>query len=144
MKQRELDLYMDIALRVAQMSYAKRLQVGAVLVKDRNIISFGYNGTPTGWDNCCEEELRYEDGGVTLKTMPEVIHAEENAILKAARDGRATSDSTLIITHAPCIMCSKLVLNAGIKEVVYKDTYRNNFGILFLMKGGINVRQYSN
>ena len=161
MKTRDKQLYMDIASRVALMSYANRLKVGAVLVKNRNIISFGYNGTPMGWDNTCEDKHYFnpeiedlhedeieslypfsdEHGRFLLMTKPIVIHAEENAIIKAAKDGRSVSGASLFITHAPCINCAKLVLNAGIIEVFYDSTYRSLEGIKFLMDGGVYVEQ---
>ena len=130
---------MDTAERFAQLSSAKRLQVGAVVVKDNRIISIGYNGTPAGWDNTCEEEVIDKDWFVTRKTKDEVIHAEANAILKLARDGESGNGSDLFCTHAPCVHCAKLIYGAGIKKFYYRDTYRDTLGIEFLEKCNIEV-----
>ena len=133
MKAKEVDLYMNLARNVAILSHAKRLQVGAVLAKPGGIlISYGYNGTPAGMDNCCE----YPEG----KTKPEVIHAEMNAILKACREGRSTVGSWLFLTHSPCIDCAKLVLQAGITNIVYGATYRKQEGLAFLITNNIKVQ----
>ena len=133
MKKKWIDAFMDTAERFAQLSSAKRLQVGAVVVQDNRIISIGYNGTPAGWTNECEGD----DG----KTKGEVIHAEENAILKLARDGERGNGADLFCTHAPCIQCAKLIYGAGIQKVYYRDTYRDTLGIDFLQKCGIDVEQ---
>jgi dCMP deaminase len=139
MKQKWIDAFMDTAERFAQLSSAKRLQVGAVVVKDNRIISIGYNGTPAGWDNTCEEEVIDKDWFVTRKTKDEVIHAEANAILKLARDGESGNGSDLFCTHAPCVHCAKLIYGAGIKKFYYRDTYRDTLGIEFLEKCNIEV-----
>lgn len=154
MKQEKLDeVYMNVAKQVASLSHCVRSKVGAVLVKDGNIISFGYNGTPSGMDNACEckeylsskqggwldtdvirENWPYRDerGHYKLVTKSETIHAEVNAILKAAKTGASVDGSTLYLTLSPCLDCSKLVLQAGVKRVVYYETYRNLDGPNFL------------
>ena len=134
MKQKWIDAYMDVAERFAQLSSAKRLHVGAVVVKDHRIISIGYNGTPAGWDNVCEDE--------SFKTKPEVIHAEANAISKLARDGESGSGSTVFCTHAPCIECAKLIYGAGVSKVYYRDVYRDTLGVDFLENSGVDVERY--
>ena len=144
MKQKWIDAFMDTAERFAQLSSAKRLQVGAVVVKDNRIISIGYNGMPAGWTNDCEEvvtpTLPYLSGdGPTLKTKDEVIHAEANAILKLARDGESGSGSVLFCTHAPCIHCAKLIHGAGISKVYYREAYRDETGLEFLAKCHIEI-----
>ena len=135
---------MDTAERFAQLSSAKRLQVGACVVKDNRIISIGYNGMPSGWTNECEEIVEvHEDGGVVTKTKDEVIHAEANAILKLARDGESGNGSSLFCTHAPCIHCAKLVHGAGINKVYYRHSYRDTIGLDFLEKCGIELEKVS-
>jgi dCMP deaminase len=131
---------MDTAERFAQLSSAKRLQVGAVVVKDNRIISIGYNGTPSGWDNCCEEDV-YDDNGDWLKnqTKSEVIHAEANAIAKLAASSESGKGSDIFITHAPCIECAKMIYGAGISNVWYRNSYRNTDGIDFLEKCDIKI-----
>jgi len=132
---------MDTAERFAQLSSAKRLQVGAVVVKDSRIISIGYNGMPAGWTNECENVVQLSDDTVVLKTKDEVIHAEANAILKLARDGESGSGSTLFCTHAPCIHCAKLVHGAGISKVYYRNSYRDTIGLDFLENCKIELEQ---
>jgi dCMP deaminase len=140
MQQKWVNAYLDMAERFAQLSYAKRLKVGAIVVKDNRVISIGYNGTPAGWDNSCEEIIEvHEDGGVVTKTKDEVIHAEANAITKLARDGQSGNNSDLFCTHAPCIHCAKLIYGAGIKNVFYRQSYRDTIGVDFLTKSGVNV-----
>lgn len=135
MKQKWVDAFMDTAERFAQLSSAKRLKVGSVVVKDNRIISIGYNGTPAGWDNDCEEVVEvHEDGGVITKTRDEVIHAEANAIAKLARDGESGSGAYLFCTHAPCMQCAKLIYGAGIFKVYYKNSYKDTNGLVFLEK----------
>ncbi len=123
--------YLRIAKEWSQLSYCKRKQVGAIIVKDRMIISDGYNGTPSGFENCCEDE----DG----LTRWDVLHAEANAILKVARSTQSCEGATLYITLSPCKECSKLIHQSGIKRVVYKDGYRDDSGIQFLIKAGVEV-----
>ena len=132
-KQRKLDtVFMNITKEVATLSHCVRFKVGAVLVKDGNIISMGYNGTPAGMDNCCERDNI---------TLPHVIHGEVNAILKAAKTGTSVNGGTLYLTLSPCLDCSKLILQSGIKRVVYLTAYRNLEGVDFL-KQFITVEQY--
>ena len=125
-------VFINIAKETSTLSHCVRSKVGAVLVKDGNIISFGYNGTPSGMDNSCEEND---------VTFPHVIHAECNAILKAAKTGNSVDSSTLYLTLSPCLDCSKLILQSGIKKVVYLNVYRNTQGIDFLSQF-IEVEQY--
>jgi dCMP deaminase len=140
MKAKFVDAYMDVADRFSRLSSAKRLQVGAIVVKDDRIISIGYNGMPSGWDNNCEDEIRYPDAeGVTLKTKPEVLHAESNAIAKLARSSESGDGATLFVTHQPCMECAKLIYQSGIKAVYYAHPYRLNDGLDFLQKSKINV-----
>jgi len=125
--------YLQMAAIWAQNSYCKRRQVGALLVKDRMIISDGYNGTPSGFENVCEDE-----NGVT---KPYVLHAEANAISKIAKSGNSSQGATLYVTASPCIECSKLIIQAGIKRVVYKDEYRLTDGVELLRRAGIEVER---
>ena len=142
MKQKFIDYYMDIAERTSKLSSAVRLNVGAVIVKDDKVISIGYNGTPSGWDNVCEEVTEvHEDGGRILKTKPEVLHAETNAIAKLAKSTESGDNAVLFVTHAPCMDCAKLVYQSGINSVFYRNTYRTNDGIEFLKKAGVSVTQ---
>jgi dCMP deaminase len=152
MKQKFIDYFMDVAERTSQLSHAIRLKVGAIIVKDGRIISIGYNGMPAGWDNNCEEvvdvdpnDIRYNYNHFTkeLKTRPEVLHAETNAISKLARSTEAGDNSTLFCTHAPCIDCAKLIYQSGISSIYYRDTYRDDSGLKFLEKSGVNVTQYT-
>lgn len=125
--------YIEMAGVWAKNSYCKRRQVGALLVKDRMIISDGYNGTPSGFENQCEDE-----NGVT---KPYVLHAEANAITKVAKSGNSSEGATLYVTASPCIECSKLIIQAGIKRVVYRDEYRLTDGIDLLRKAGVTVEK---
>lgn len=125
--------YLEMAEVWARNSYCKRRQVGALLVKDRMIISDGYNGTPSGFENICEDE-----NGVT---KPYVLHAEANAITKVAKSGNSSQGATLYVTASPCLECSKLIIQAGIRRVVYKDEYRLNDGIELLKRAGIEVEK---
>ena len=109
---------MDVAERFAKLSSAKRLQVGAIVVKDDRIISIGYNGMPAGWTNDCEDYIQLSDDTITTKTKPEVIHAEANAIAKLAKSTESGDGSTMFLTHAPCIDCAKQVYTAGIKKFI--------------------------
>ena len=127
--------YLKMAIEWAKLSYCKRKKVGALIVKDRMIISDGYNGTPSGFDNCCEDE--------TGKTQWFVLHAEANAILKLAGSTQSAKDATLYLTLSPCKECSKLDLQAGIKKVVYVDEYSDNDGIDFLKNHGIVLLKIS-
>ena len=133
MKEKFIEAYMDVAERFAQLSSAKRLNVGAIVVKDDRIISIGYNGMPTGWDNCCEDENN--------KSKPEVLHAESNAIAKLARSPESGEDASIFITHSPCIDCAKLIYQSGISKVYYASEYRSSSGIDFLQKSNISVEK---
>ena len=144
MKQKYIDLYMDWASRTAELSHARRLHVGAVIVKDDTVISYGYNGMPAGWDNNCEDEIYQQDGTVGTKTKPEVLHAESNAIAKLARSHNSGLGADIFITHAPCIECAKLIYQSGINSVYYRSQYRNDDGIKFLLRSGIDVKQLNN
>jgi dCMP deaminase len=140
MKTKFIDAYMDVAERFAQLSSATRLQVGAIVVKDDRIISIGYNGMPTGWDNCCEDVVREDEVGFQVtKTKAEVLHAETNAIAKLAKSGESGLGATMFVTHAPCIDCAKLVYQSGIATVYYKNEYRSTQGLEFLNKSGVEV-----
>ena len=141
MKQKWIDAFMDTAERFAKLSSATRLQVGAVVVQDNRIISIGYNGTPSGWTNECEEQVHGTDDTVYLQTKDEVIHAEANAILKLARDGERGNGSDLFCTHAPCIQCAKLIYGAGVKKVYYRHTYRDEHGLDFLKNCNIEIER---
>ena len=141
MKQKWIDAFMDTAERFAQLSSAKRLQVGAVVVKDNRIISIGYNGMPAGWTNECEEVVyRIAEEPIT-KTKDEVIHAEANAIAKLARDGESGLGTDVFCTHAPCIQCAKIMYGAGVKTVYYRHTYRDDKGLDFLTKCNVEVKK---
>ena len=129
-------MYMRIAQIAAERSYAKRLKVGCVIVKNHSIISVGWNGMPTGYDNCCEMEV---DG--KLVTRPEVQHAELNAIAKLAENGYSSKDAAIFITHSPCIHCALLIQKCGISQVFYHELYRSREGLDFLERAGIKVTQ---
>jgi dCMP deaminase len=156
MKQKFINLYMDWAKRLSQLSYARRLQVGAVIVKDDTVISYGYNGMPSGWDNNCENkvyanewtvdanEWQYKDSDgrlYNLKTKSEVLHAESNAISKLARSHNSGAGADIFITHSPCLECSKLIYQSGISRVFYSQDYRDSSGIDFLLRSGIPVEK---
>ena len=140
MKTKFIDAYMDVAERFAQLSSATRLQVGAIVVKDDRIISIGYNGMPTGWDNCCEHTVHHHDlGTTTTVSKPEVLHAESNAVAKLAKSSESGLGATMFVTHSPCIDCAKLIYQSGIATVYYKHDYRSTQGIEFLNKSSIDV-----
>lgn len=162
MKQKYIDLYMDWAKRCAELSHAQRLHVGAVIVKDDSVISYGYNGMPADWENDCEYKdydlardfdgnyfpysekeypLQDQHGRYRLKTRPEVLHAESNAIAKLAKSSSSGNGADIFITHAPCLDCAKLVYQAGIKRVYFGQAYRDNAGIEFLKKCNIPVEK---
>lgn len=149
-----------MAQSVSQLSSAVRLKVGTVIVKD-NVVTFGYNGTPSGWDNHCEdtvfvinEEVMGTDmvslgytqtdnsNWIKLKTKPEVLHSEANALMKIAKSTISSEGATLFCTHAPCIDCAKMIYQARIFTVYYRDTYKNELGLEFLTKSGVNVTKY--
>ena len=146
--------HMKVAEAYSELSHARRLQVGAIVTKDDRVISIGYNGTPVGWDNNCEIEVRnefeyYVDHGgekytgatIDLLTKNEVIHAEANAIGKLARSSESGEGATMYITHAPCFNCAKMIHVAGINKVFYRNQYRDSEGIEFLTKCNIEVEK---
>jgi dCMP deaminase len=133
--------YMKTAETFAELSHARRLHVGAIVVKDDRIISIGYNGMPAGWDNNCEDLVHRIAEEPVLKTKPEVLHAETNAIAKLAKSNESGLGATMFITHAPCLDCAKLIYQSGISSVLYRDAYRDTSGITFLEKSGITVEQ---
>jgi dCMP deaminase len=145
MKPKFINLYIDLAQRIAELSHAKRLQVGAVVVKDHRILSYGYNGTPAGFPNECEIEIPEQvyDGHVVepaqLVTKPEVIHAEMNALTKLAKHGDSCDQAALFISHAPCIECAKLILQSGISDVYFADVYRSLDGLKLLERGKVQT-----
>jgi dCMP deaminase len=174
MKQKFIDLYMDWAKRCAELSHARRLHVGAVIVKDDTVISYGYNGMPAGWDNDCEnkEYMSRDAGGwldpeeiyerwpfeetvvvandnesfetsmrYRLKTKPEVLHAESNAIAKLAKSNNSGNGADLFVTHMPCLDCAKLIYQSGISRVWYGANYRDDSGVKFLEKSGVEVKK---
>ena len=143
MKQKFIDLYMDWAERVAQLSHARRLKIGALIVKD-NHVHYGYNGMPEGWDNNCENLIGYDKGEPVLKTKPEVLHAESNAIAKLAKSNESAAGADLFVTHSPCLDCAKLILQSGIHRVWFKNHYRDSYGVEFLKQSGIEVHEYDN
>ena len=172
MKPKFVDYFMDVAERTAQLSYADRLKVGTVIVKNNRIISCGYNGLPAGWEpNTCEREIIisdekyqtlsdqektrfilsntfYNNGDDSkvewkgLKTYDEVIHSEANAIGQLASSTESGIGAILVCTHSPCLQCSKIIYSSGIQTVYYKNEYRSNDGIQFLKKCGVNVIKY--
>lgn len=167
MKQKLIQAYMQTAKIFAELSHAKRLHVGAIVVKDDRIISIGYNGMPAGWDNDCEDKVWDPGAGgwldpeefdsmypyegwhegaqrtvrYGLKTKPEVLHAESNAISKLARSSESGDGATMFITHAPCMECSKLIYQSGIKKVYFGQAYRDSAGVEFLKKCKVDIEQ---
>ena len=140
MKTKFLEAYMKVAESFSGLSSAKRLQVGAIVVKEDRIISIGYNGMPSGWDNNCEDYYGLDfKGNPTLVTKPEVLHAETNAIAKLAKSSESGNNASIFVTHAPCLDCAKLIYQSGINSVYYRNAYRNEDGIQFLHKAGIRV-----
>jgi dCMP deaminase len=167
MKEKFITYYMDVAERTSLLSYAVRLQVGAIIVKDNRILSYGYNGMPAGWDNNCENKIYFDyvaSGCLSpteiekeypivetienetiryrLKTKPEVLHAESNCIAKVAGSTESCNHATMFCTHAPCIECAKLIYQAGIKNLYFKNMYRETHGLEFLEKSGVHVHRY--
>ena len=133
---------MKTAETFAECSTARRLHVGAIIVKDDRIISIGYNGMPAGWDNNCEDEIRWPNGDVKfLTTKPEVLHAEANALAKVARSSESSEGATMFITHSPCFACAKLIYQSGIRKVYFGQHYRETDGVDFLQKCNIDVEQ---
>jgi dCMP deaminase len=152
MKANLMKAHLQVAEIYAELSYAKRLKVGSIIVKNERIISIGYNGTPAGWDNNCEDEIALAQKEISpgvydlvyryeLKTKPEVIHAEANAIAKLARSSESGEGAEMFITHAPCMECAKLIYTSGISHVFYRNTYRDNSGVEFLQKCKVEVNQ---
>ena len=173
MKEKFKQTYMKTAKIFAELSHARRLHVGAIVVKDDRIISIGYNGMPAGWDNDCEHKdyMSGDAGGwlspeeiyeqwpfkeedidpdlgyarrYALKTKPEVLHAESNAIAKLAKSNDSGLGADIFITHAPCIECAKLIYQSGINGVYYGENYRDDSGIEFLKKSGVNIEKLDN
>lgn len=162
MKEKFKLAFMDVAERFSQLSPAKRLQVGAIIVKEDRIVSIGYNGSPAGWDNDCEERVYmessttadlaqsvieqqwpYEDehGRYALKTKPEVLHAERNALDKLARGTESGKGAEMFVTHAPCLECAKSIYGAGITVLYYKNNYRSTDGLEFLNRCGVKTEK---
>jgi len=143
MKEKFIDAHMNAAEVYAELSSAKRLHVGCVIVKDNTIIGIGYNGMPSGWTNECEM-VKHTDftGTVVTVSKPEILHSETNAIAKVAKSTNSTDGATMFITHAPCLDCAKLVYQSGINSVYYRDTYKNDDGLKFLEKCNIKVEKY--
>tara|TARA_R100000995_G_C3478290_1_gene122280 strand:+ start:1402 stop:1857 length:456 start_codon:yes stop_codon:yes gene_type:complete len=143
MKEKHLIAYMETAYAFAECSTARRLKVGCIVVKDERIISIGYNGTPSGWDNNCESELYSTDVDEQPKlvTRPQVLHAESNAIAKLARATESGEGATIVCTHAPCLQCAKLILQSGIVCVIFSEEYRSSEGLDFLREGNVQVIQ---
>lgn len=163
MKKKFVQAYIDIAHRFSRLSTARRLQVGAIIVKDDRIISIGYNGMPAGWENDCEDKewMNTDSGGwldqneieklyplsddqghrYRLRTKPEVLHAEMNALMKLAKSTESGDQASIFITHAPCIDCAKGIYQSGIKQVFYTDEYRSNEGLTFLRRCEIRVEK---
>jgi dCMP deaminase len=170
MKPKIIKAHMKTAENYAGLSTAVRLQVGSIIVKDDRIISIGYNGMPSGWDNTCEDvqwmgdaggwlnpdeieerwpyegeymgdEATYIKSRYRLVTKPEVLHAEANAIAKVARSSESAEGAVLFVTHSPCIECAKLIYQSGIRQVFYRDNYRSNKGTDFLKQAGVIVNQ---
>jgi len=142
MKNKFANAHMKAAEVYSQLSSARRLHVGCVVVKDNTIIGIGYNGMPSGWDNNCEEEIKWPNGDIKfLTTKPEVLHAETNALAKIARSTNSSDGASMFITHAPCLDCAKLVYQSGIKSVYYRNSYKNTDGIDFLNKCNVEVTE---
>ena len=170
MKPKIINAHMQVAEIYAKLSTARRLQVGSIIVKDDRIISIGYNGMPAGWDNNCEdvewmgdaggwldpdeikerwpfegeymaEEATFIKSRYRLVTKPQVLHAEANAIAKVARGPESSEDAVLFVTHSPCMNCAKLIYQSGIKQVFYRDNYRNSDGVDFLKQAGVTVNK---
>lgn len=141
MKQKFIDAHMKVAETYAQLSSAKRLQVGAVIVKNDTIIGIGYNGMPSGWDNKCEDAIYDNYGGMALVTKDEVIHAESNAICKVTKSTNSSEGADMFVTHVPCIHCAKLIHQSGIRKVFYRNSYRDESGLKFLEKCGVEIEK---
>lgn len=146
MKSSKLNAHLETAKIYSKLSKAKRLKVGCVIVKEDRIISIGYNGMPSGFNNNCEDEIEISSDDwtkvpkKTLQTKPEVVHAETNAISFAAKLGTSTNGATIVCTHSPCFECAKLIIQSGIKNVYYQEEYRDDSAIRFLKQADINVK----
>jgi dCMP deaminase len=140
-KEKYKESHMRTAEVYANLSSAVRLKVGCVVVKDNTIIGIGYNGMPSGWDNNCEDEFIDDNSVVTLKTKPEVLHAESNALAKVARSTNSSEGSSIFVTHAPCLDCAKLIYQSGISSVYYRNSYRNDDGLNFLKKCNLHIEK---
>ena len=167
MKPKFIDYFMKVAELTATLSYAKRLQVGAVIVKGNQTIGTGYNGMPTDWENTCEHKdykephwagidpitfkpfdelypLEDENGRYRWVTKPETLHSEMNALMKVAQSTESSSGAVMFCTHAPCMDCAKAIYQAGISTLYYREEYRSTKGTEFLKKSGVNVIKYEN
>jgi|TARA_R110002020_G_scaffold267194_1_gene482289 dCMP deaminase len=133
--------YLAMAKEWSKMSHAKRKKVGCLIVKDEQIISDGYNGTPSGFNNECEHDS-YKNGLPILITKPEVLHAESNALMKLARSTNSSEGATIYCTYSPCFDCAKLIVQSGVKRFVYNETYRNTEGLDLLKKAGVEIVNY--
>lgn len=133
MKEKYIKAHMRVAYVYANLSHCSRRKVGCVIVKDNNIIAIGYNGTPKGEDNCCEDNLN--------NTKPTVIHAEDNALRKLTKRSESAENSTMFVTTAPCILCAPRIIDAGINKVYYVELYRTTEGIEYLQNRGISIEQ---
>ena len=143
MKEKFKQAYMQTAQTFAELSHARRLKVGCIIVKDDRIISIGYNGMPAGWDNNCEHEMKWPNGEIRfLQTKDEVLHAESNAIAKLARSVESGEGASLFVTHSPCIECAKLIYQSGIARLFFGTQYRDMAGVEFLKKSGVAVEQF--
>jgi len=153
-----IKLYADLVNRIALNSDCIRLQVGALIVKNDNILSFGWNGSPSGWDNCCEKKVYASGGGwldvddieamfpytddtnrYKLVTLPEVLHAESNCLSKLAKSHESSNGAAMFLTHQPCLHCAKMIYQAGITHVYYLNEYRDNAGVEFLNECDVKV-----
>jgi dCMP deaminase len=142
-KPKFIKYFATIAEETSKLSSAIKLQVGCVIVKDNRILSVGYNGTPSGWDNECEEVIKWPNGDIKfLTTKPEVLHAEANALMKLCQSTESSEGATLFVTHTPCIECAKLIYQAGISQVYYINQYdaTKGCGQEFLEKAGIECQ----
>lgn len=148
MKQKFIEAHMKVAETYAQLSSAKRLQVGCVAVKNDTIIGIGYNGMPSGWDNNCEMEIpevvdinNRSISPTQTVTRPEVLHAETNCLAKISRSTNSSEGAYLFVTHAPCLQCAKLIYQSGIKSIFYRNEYRDSSGVEFLKKCKVEVNK---
>lgn len=150
MKEKELKFYMQTAEYAAEMSHAVRKKVGACVITKNRGIYIGYNGRLAGQDNCCEyvAEVEMPDGYIyrnseRLTTRKDVVHGEMNALSKMLREGVSAEGATLVVTLSPCATCAVMIASAGIKEVIYKEEYRDTDGLKILMEAGVSIRQYN-